>query len=129
MKTPRAIGRPALIALALAAFAGPAGAQETVSPAWQILAPPSAEWNIVYRLNRSSGEITGCAYIERAAGNVTTCYPAMDHARGGDPGPYTLAASNNSTVISVYRLNERTGEISLCWVAGWKNTLCAPEDE
>ncbi|MEM9320893.1 MAG: hypothetical protein AAGA70_18095 [Pseudomonadota bacterium] len=126
-----ALVRPTRTALALACVAAtiglPASAQDAAAPAFQILAPPSTEWNIVFRLNRATGEVTGCAYVEDETGNATRCYPAVDHAQAGEAGPYVLAASHNPSVRSVYRLNERTGAISLCWVAGWKTTNCVPE--
>ena len=91
----------------------PALAQEFVfAPA------PQVDLNRIYRMNRFTGEMGACQYaIRDGTIGVTLCYPAGEG--GGpqpNPGNFDLIGSNHDREGGIFRVNRRTGEISVCYV-------------
>ena len=115
---------PALAAAlaAVAAPAAPAHAEDYV-----FLAAPQTSLNRMFRVETTSGEVGVCQYgvSDRGAG-VTLCYPAGEGAGPQEPGVYALAASNHQQEGGVYRVERRTGRMSLCYVLA-EQVVCTPQ--
>lgn len=111
----------AKIALRIAAFlgaillAGPAAAAS-----YEFVPAPQIDLNRVYRVDKVTGEVTSCQYglREGAVGSVgvTVCYGAGEGASAQPPSEYGLVASRHTREAGVFRVNYRTGEMSICYV-------------
>lgn len=100
----------ALIAMAAASPALAAGSYEFV-PA------PQVDLNRVYRVDRSTGEVTSCQYgLREDSVGITLCFPAGEGASAQAPAEYGLIASRHARESGVFRVNHRTGEMSICYV-------------
>jgi hypothetical protein len=116
------VRRASLLFFAMLASA-PALAQQ-----FQFVAAPSTGLNRVYRVDRLSGEVSACQYGEKEGTiGVTLCYPAGDGARAQPPAEYGLVASHHQAEAGVFRVNLRTGEISVCFVLNDKQVVCTPQ--
>jgi hypothetical protein len=111
---------PFLIALL---SAGPALAQQ-----FQFVAAPATGLNRVYRVDRLSGEVAACQYAEKEGTiGATQCYPSGDGAKAQSPGEYALVASHHQAEAGVFRVNLRTGEMSVCFVLNDRQVVCTPQ--
>jgi hypothetical protein len=121
--------RVALLALAFAAalpFAaasGPASATEPFA-----FAPPShIKLNRIYRVDTLNGAMTACQYgATDGSIGVTICYPAGEGAGPQAPGLYDIVASHHVDDGGIFRVNRRTGEISVCYVLNAEKVVCTP---
>ena len=112
-----------LLALCLTlAAAGGALAEQ-----FQFLATPHVGLNRVYRLDRVTGEVAACQYGLKEGGiGVTLCYPAGEGAKALQPGEYMLVASNHQAEAGIFRVNRRSGEMSVCFVLNDEQVVCTP---
>jgi hypothetical protein len=103
--------RSALAAGALV-YAGPA-----LAASYEFLAAPEVDLNRVYRLDKATGEIGACQYglVENSIGK-TICYPAGEGAGPQTPSEYGLVASRHERESGVFRVDLRTGAMSICYV-------------
>ena len=107
-------------ALALAAASSGASASER----WEFLTAPQINLSLVYRLDKLSGDVIACQYahnpgkpdVEPGAYGVTNCYRGGDGAVKQEPGDYGLLASRNEQEGGVYRIDRRSGAISVCYL-------------
>lgn len=118
--------RPALVAAVLAsffAFAAPACAQN-----FEFKASPHVALNRVYRVDRLTGEMGACQYglVDNSVG-ATLCYPAGEGATAQAPGEYGLVASSHQQESGVFRVNRKTGEMSICYVLNDEKVVCTPQ--
>lgn len=109
-------GGIALLSLmTLLAEAGPAAAAS-----FEFVPAPQIDLNRVYRVDKVTGEVTSCQYglREGAVGSVglTVCYGAGEGASAQPPSEYGLVASRHTREAGVFRVNYRTGEMSICYV-------------
>ncbi|MDQ0506124.1 hypothetical protein [Xanthobacter agilis] len=105
----------AVVGFALAAL--PAASAQTFG-AFDFVAPPSAEANRVYGVNRKTGELSACQF-ERPAGSsvgVTRCFALGEGAGAQKAGRYGLLATHYAGETGVFRVNYETGEMSICYV-------------
>ena len=97
------------------ALAGPAWAAS-----FEFVPAPQIDLNRVYRVDKVTGEVTSCQYglREGAVGSVgvTVCYGAGEGASAQAPSEYGLVASRHTREAGVFRVNYRTGEMSICYV-------------
>jgi hypothetical protein len=104
-----------------------AAAPEAVAANYEFLAAPETDLNRVYRLDKATGEVGACQYglQEGGAVGVTLCYPSGQGAGPLPPGDYALVASRHSNESGVFRVDLRTGAMSVCYVL---NTVvvCTP---
>lgn len=109
----RPASRPLVAGFALAFCAAPALAQS-----YEFLAPPEIDLNRVYRLDRASGEVGACQYglKDGSPVGVTLCYPPGEGAKAQGPGEYALVASRHQRDGSVFRVDQRSGAMSVCYV-------------
>lgn len=120
-----AIGTPALRAgwIAGALLSAPALAGNyAFAPA------PQQDLNRIYRVDRANGEVTACQFAIKDEGSVglTLCYPAAEGARPGEAGDYQLVPSSHRQEAGIFRVNRRTGEVSICYVRGDQEVVCTP---
>ncbi len=102
--------------LALLATAATTAAARAAT--YEFLAAPQIDLNRVYRLDKTSGEVGACQFglKDGAPVGVALCYPAGDGAGPQPPGDYALVATRHEHEASVFRVNQRNGEMSICYV-------------
>lgn len=112
-------------ALAAAQFAAPAAAAGN----YEFLAAPQTDLNRVFRLDRSNGEVGACQYglKEGAAIGVTLCYPPGEGAKAGAFSEYALVASRHTGEGGVFRVDLRSGMMSICFVLNETSVVCTPQ--
>jgi hypothetical protein len=117
------MGVMVLRAAAAAMLVG-AGIAAASAASFEFLAAPETDLNRVYRVDKATGEMSACQYglAENtgadAKGSVgtTLCYPPGE---GGGPQPqseYGLVASRHEREGGVFRVDLRTGSMSICYV-------------
>jgi hypothetical protein len=93
---------------------------------YEFLAAPETDLNRVYRLDRASGEIGACQYgLKEASIGVTLCYPPGEGAGPQTPSEYSLIASRHEREGGVFRIDIRTGNMSICYVLN-EAVVCTP---
>lgn len=106
----------------------------TVAPAaaraanYEFLAAPQTDLNRVFRLDKATGEVGACQYglKEGASIGVTLCYPAGEGAKPGVFSEYALVASHHSGEGGVFRVDLRSGMMSICFVLNESSVVCTP---
>ncbi|GJD93762.1 hypothetical protein [Methylobacterium iners] len=87
---------------------------------YEFVPAPQIDLNRVYRVDTVTGEVTSCQYglREGAVGGVglTVCYGSGEGAGAQAPSQYGLVASRHTREAGVFRVNFRTGEMSICYV-------------
>ena len=110
--------------LALAfALCAPVAAQ---AANYEFLAAPQTDLNRVFRLDKATGEVGACQYglKEGASIGVTLCYPAGEGAKPGTFSEYALIASHHSGEGGVFRVDLRSGMMSICFVLNELSVVC-----
>ncbi|GLK85964.1 hypothetical protein GCM10017653_40340 [Ancylobacter defluvii] len=108
------------------AAAAPAGTSSTPAPSqpaaggdgYVFGSPPSVQANRLYSINARTGEVSACQF-ERPEGSVvgvTRCFPRDASAGPGEPGTYDIIATRYSGETGVFRVNVKTGDMSVCYV-------------
>src|SRR5436309_13557036 len=84
---------------------------------YEFLAAPETDLNRVYRLDRATGEIGACQYgLKESSVGVTLCYPPGEGAIAQQPSEYGLVASPHEREGGIFRVDRRTGTMSICYV-------------
>ncbi|MCB4767956.1 hypothetical protein LGR54_05005 [Ancylobacter sp. Lp-2] len=126
------LGLPLALATGGVALAQGATAPSAVSPAGTSSAPPSpadgagyvfgsppsVQANRLYSVNTHTGEVSACQF-ERPEGSVvgvTRCFPRDASAGPGEPGTYDMVSTRYSGETGVFRVNVKTGAMSVCYV-------------
>jgi hypothetical protein len=103
--------------LVFAGFSLLAGTSLGRAANYEFLAAPETDLNRVYRLDRASGEVGACQYgLREASIGVTLCYPPGEGAGPQTPSEYSLIASRHEREGGVFRIDMRTGNMSICYV-------------
>ncbi len=113
------MGRYAL-ALAMAAISASAAAGER----YDFLPAPQVNLSLLYRLDRLTGDVIACQFAHNpgktdvgpGAYGVTACARGGEGATNQPPGDYALMASRNEQEGGVYRIDRRSGAISICYL-------------
>ncbi|NNM72467.1 hypothetical protein [Enterovirga aerilata] len=115
--------RRVLAAAALAlAFAAPA-----MSATYEFVPAPQTDLNRIYRVDKYSGEVSSCQYgLQEGTVGVTLCFGAGEGAGPQPPGEYGIVSSRHEREGGVFRVNYRTGEMSVCYVFDEK-VVCTPQ--
>lgn len=93
---------------------------------YEFLSAPETDLNRVYRLDRASGEIGACQYgLKEASIGVTLCYPPGEGAGPQAPSEYSLIASRHEREGGIFRIDMRTGNMSICYVLN-EAVVCTP---
>ena len=90
----------------------------------EFLAAPQINLSLVYRLDKLTGDVIACQYahnpgktdIEPGAFGVTVCYRSGDGATKQEPGDYGLVATRHEQEGGVFRVDYRTGALSICYL-------------
>jgi hypothetical protein len=94
---------------------------------FEFVPAPQTDLNRIYRIDRVTGEVSACQYgLKEATVGVTFCYPAGEGAGKQTPGEYGLVASHHEREGGVFRVNYRTGEMSVCYVFN-EQVVCTPQ--
>jgi len=120
----RPLGSAALIltVLALGGLAGPA-----LAASYEFVPAPQTDLNRIYRIDRITGEVSSCQYgLQEGTVGVTLCYSAGEGAGAQTPGEYGLVASRHEREGGVFRVNYRTGQMSVCYVFD-ERVVCTPQ--
>lgn len=113
--------------LAAAAFLFAGVGIAAASGNFEFLAAPQNDLNRVFRLEKTTGEVGACQYglKEGAAIGVTLCYPPGEGAKGGATSDYALVASHHTGEGGVFRVDLRSGMMSICFVLN-EAVVCTP---
>lgn len=110
-----------LAALTLS-VAGPA-----LAAPYDFVPAPQTDLNRIYRIDRVTGEVSSCQYgLQEGTVGVTLCFGAGEGAGAQTPGEYGLVASRHEREGGVFRVNYRTGDMSICYVFDEK-VVCTPQ--
>ena len=94
---------------------------------YEFLAAPETDLNRVYRLDRATGEIGACQYgLKENSVGVTLCYPPGEGATAQQPSEYGLVASRHEREGGIFRVDLRTGTMSICYVLN-DAVVCTPQ--
>ncbi len=108
------------LALAMAAISASAAAGER----YDFLPAPQVNLSLLYRLDRLTGDVIACQFAHNpsktdvgpGAFGVTACARGGEGATNQRPGDYALMASRNEQEGGVYRIDRRSGAISICYL-------------
>jgi hypothetical protein len=88
---------------------------------------PQNDLNRIYRIDRVTGEVSSCQYgLQEGTIGVTLCFSGGEGAGAQTPGEYGLVASRHEREGGVFRVNFRTGEMSICYVFD-ERVVCTPQ--
>ena len=101
---------------------------------YEFLAAPEKDLNRVYRLDKATGEMGACQYglakdsddvSKKDDVGVTLCYPPGIGGGAGAQSEYALVASRHDKEGGVFRVDVRTGTMSICYVLN-QTVVCTP---
>lgn len=116
-----------LRALLVAVLTVGAVASPCLATPYEFAPAPQTDLNRVYRVDRVTGEVTSCQYGLKEGGvGVTLCYGAGEGAGPQPPGEYGLVTSRHVREAGVFRVNQRSGEMSICYVLE-DVVVCTPQ--
>lgn len=115
----RLVGSIGTVAVAAAGTASAAS--------YDFVPAPQTDLNRLYRIDRVTGEVTSCQYgLQEGTVGATLCFGAGSGAGPQPPAEYGLVASRHEREGGVFRVNYRTGEMSVCYVFEDK-VVCTPQ--
>jgi hypothetical protein len=116
-------GRRLLAAVAAAGLhAGPA-----LAASYDFVPAPQADLNRMYRIDKATGEVISCQYyLQEGTIGVTLCFGPGEGAGAQAAGEYGLVPSRHTKEAGVFRVNYRSGEMSVCYVLEDK-VVCTPQ--
>ena len=104
---------------------GAAGALAVAN--FEFMAAPQTDLNRVYRVDKSTGEVAACQYgLKEGTVGVTLCYPPGEGATAQSPSEYGLVSSRHEREAGVFRVDLRTGAMSICYVLS-EMVVCTPQ--
>jgi hypothetical protein len=94
---------------------------------YDFLAAPEIDLNRIFRLDKASGEVGACQYglKEGSPVGITLCYPPGQGAGPQGSSDYALVASRHEQEGGVWRVDLRTGQMSICYVLN-DSVVCTP---
>jgi hypothetical protein len=88
---------------------------------------PQNDLNRIYRVDRATGEVISCQYgLQEGTVGVTLCFAAGEGAGPQAPAEYGLVPSRHEREGGVFRVNYRTGGMSVCYVFD-ERVVCTPQ--
>ena len=95
---------------------------------FEFMPAPQTDLNRIYRIDRVTGEVGACQYGQKEGTfGVTLCFPAGDGAGKQEPSEYGLIASRHEREGGVFRVDMRTGAMSVCYVFDERVVCTRPE--
>lgn len=117
---------PVLAALGLVAAALLAAGAASAAP-FEFAPAPQNDLNRIYRVDRATGEVGACQFQLKEGGiGLTVCFPAGEGAGPQAASDYLLVPSRHEREGGIFRVNVRTGEMSICYVFDDK-VVCTPQ--
>ena len=114
------------VGLALGLALLPAGQPAAAAP-YDFVPAPQTDLNRIYRIDRVTGEVSSCQYgLQEGTVGATLCFGAGEGAGAQSPGEYGLVSSRHEREGGVFRVNYRTGEMSICYVFD-ERVVCTPQ--
>jgi len=115
-----------LISALLASLPGFAPCVVARAGTYEFLAAPQTDLNRVFRLDKTTGEVGACQYglKEGSPIGVTLCYPPGEGAKAGPPGDFALVSSHHTQEGGVFRVDLKTGQMSICYVYNESSVAC-----
>lgn len=109
------------------ALAGASQAQAAGN--YEFLAAPQTDLNRVFRLDKATGEVGACQYglKEGSPIGATLCYPPGEGAKAGNLSEYALVASRHTGEGGIFRVDLRSGMMSICFVLNDSAVVCTPQ--
>jgi hypothetical protein len=109
-------------ALALGIWA--AAASASAGERYEFLPAPQINLSLLYRLDKLTGDVIACQFahnpgrsdVAPGAYGVTACYRGGEGATNQPPGDYGLVASRHEQEGGVFRVDRRSGAISICYL-------------
>ena len=121
----RRTGRSVALVWAVLAVIGASGPGHAVS--FDFVPAPQTDLNRIYRIDRVTGAIASCQYgLQEGTVGATLCFGPGEGAGPQTPGEYGLVASRHEREGGVFRVNYRTGDMSVCYVYEEK-VVCTPQ--
>jgi hypothetical protein len=110
-----------MTAMAACLLGAPADAAQ---PNYEFLAAPQINLSLVYRLDKLTGDVIACQFahspgrtdVGPGAFGVTSCYRGGDGATKQGPSDYGLIATRHEQEGGVFRVDYRTGALSVCYL-------------
>ena len=98
-----------------------------LAASYDFVPAPQTDLNRIYRIDRITGEVSSCQYgLQEGTIGVTRCFSAGEGAGPQVPGEYGLVASRHEREGGVFRVNFRTGQMSICYVFD-ERVVCTPQ--
>ena len=100
----------------------------TAAGSFDFLAAPEIDLNRIFRLDKATGEVGACQFglKEGSPVGVTLCYPPGQGAGAQGSSDYALVASRHEQEGGVWRVDLRTGTMSICYVLN-EAVVCTPQ--
>jgi len=94
---------------------------------YDFLAAPEIDLNRIFRLDKATGEVGACQFglKEGSPVGVTLCYPPGQGAGAQGSSDYALVSSRHEQEGGVWRVDLRTGMMSICYVLN-EMVVCTP---
>jgi len=94
---------------------------------YDFLAAPQIDLNRIFRVDKTTGEVGACQFglKEGSPVGVTLCYPPGQGAGPQGSSDYTLVASRHEHEAGAWRVDLRTGMMSICYVLD-EAVVCTP---
>jgi hypothetical protein len=119
--------RPGVMRLGLAACLSLSCALPALAGPFEFAPAPQTDLNRVYRIDKATGEVGACQFQLKEGGvGLTVCFPTGEGAGPQAPSDYGLMPSRHEREGGIFRVNIRTGEMSICYVFDDK-TVCTPQ--
>jgi hypothetical protein len=109
-------------------FIGATSAERAYAENYEFRASPHISLNRVYRVDKVTGEMGACQYglVDNSVG-ATLCYAPGDGAQAQTPSDYGLVSSSHQQESGIFRVNRKTGEMSICYVLNDEKVVCTPQ--
>ena len=115
------------VALLCTLLAGIAASGPANAVSFDFVPAPQTDLNRIYRIDRVTGAIASCQYgLQEGTVGATLCFGSGEGAGPQTPGEYGLVASRHEREGGVFRVNFRTGDMSVCYVYEEK-VVCTPQ--
>jgi hypothetical protein len=112
------------LAVGLAAIAASTFLSGAEAAQYEFLAAPQINLSLVYRLDKLTGDVIACQFAHNpgrsdvgpGAFGVTNCYRSGDGATKQALSEYGLIATRHEQEGGVFRVDYRTGALSICYL-------------
>jgi hypothetical protein len=110
-----------IAAMATCVLGPPADAAQ---PQYEFLPAPQINLSLVYRLDKLTGDVIACQFAHNpgrtdvgpGAFGIASCYRGGDGATKQEPSDYGLIATRHEQEGGVFRVDYRTGALSICYL-------------